>query len=259
MAGDRLVEVQVEDRDGFAILALNRPDKMNAVSVELADQLTEALDTLSSVPVVVLTGRGKAFCAGVDLSQRGEVRRTWRAHLGAERGQYWAATVEAMYRHPAVFIAAVNGYALGGGLTLVNGCELAIASDRAEFGMPELGFGSVPALAGPTTAQRLLPKHVAELAFVPGRIGAAKALRWGLVNEVVGPDDLLPRARELARRVAGRDAVALAYTKRLLRRARDMDWSQGVEQGGLVAATVTATRDGAGQQAATGATAEDAT
>jgi enoyl-CoA hydratase/carnithine racemase len=244
MVSDRLVEVEVEEKDGFAVLALNRPDKMNAVNVELADQLVEALEALSSVPVVVLTGRGRAFCAGVDLTQRGEVRRTWRAHLGADRGQYWADTVGAMYNHPAVFIAAVNGYALGGGLTLVNGCELAIASERAEFGMPELGFGSVPALAGPTTAQRLLPKHVAELAFVPGRVGAAKALSWGLVNEVVPPDDLLGRARELARGVAGRDPVALAYTKRLLRRARDMDWSQGVEHGGLVAATVTATRNG---------------
>jgi len=241
MDADRLVEVEAQD--GFAVLALNRPDKMNAVSVDLADQLVAALDSLSDTPVVVLTGRGRAFCAGVDLNQRGEVPRTWRAHLGAERGHYWAATVEAMYRHPAIFIAAVNGYALGGGLTLVNGCELAVASERAEFGMPEIGFGSVPALAGPTTAQRLLPKHVAEMAFVPGRINAAKALGWGLVNEVVPADELLPRACELARQIAARDAVALAYTKRMLRRARDMDWSQGVEHGGLVAATVSATRD----------------
>lgn len=249
MAGDRLVEVEFEG--SYGVLTLNRPDKMNAVNVELADQLVAALESLSHCPVVILTGRGRAFCAGVDLSQRTEIRRTWRSHLGTDRGQYWAATVEAMYRHPAVFIAAVNGYALGGGLTLVNGCDLAIASDRAEFGMPELGFGSVPALAGPTTAQRLLPKHVAEMAFVPGRISAAKALSWGLVNEVVPPDELLPRARELARQVAERDAVALAYTKRLLRRARDMDWSQGVEHGGLVAATVSATRDGLRHEGAT--------
>lgn len=249
MVSDRLVEVKADADSGFAVLALNRPDKMNAVNLELADQFVEALETLSSVPVVVLTGRGRAFCAGVDLSQRTEIRRTWRSHLGTDRGQYWAATVEAMYRHPAVFIAAVNGYALGGGLTLVNGCELAIASETAEFGMPELGFGSVPALAGPTTAQRLLPKHVAEMAFVPGRVSAAKALSWGLVNDVVPADDLLPRACEMARQVAARDAVALAYTKRLLRRARDMDWTQGVEHGGLVAATVTATRDGLANQA----------
>jgi len=243
MVSESLVEVEVRDKDGFAILTLNRPDKMNAVNVELADQLVEAFEALSSVPVVVLTGRGRAFCAGVDLSQRGQVRRSWRDHLGVGRGQYWAATVEKMYRHPAVFIGAVNGYALGGGLTLINGCELAIASDRAEFGMPELGFGSVPALAGPTTAQRLLPKHVAELAFMPGRIDAAKALSWGLVNEVVPADDLLRRACELAGQVASRDPVALAYTKRLLRRARELDWTQGVEQGGLVAATVSATKD----------------
>jgi enoyl-CoA hydratase/carnithine racemase len=249
MGSDRLVEVEVDDANGFAVLALNRPDKMNAVSVELADLLVDALGALSDVPVVVITGRGRAFCAGIDLSQRGEVRPGWRAHLGTERGQYWAATVETLYRHPAVFIAAVNGYALGGGLTLVNGCELAIASERAEFGMPELGFGSVPALAGPTTAQRLLPKHVAQMAFIPGRIDAAKALSWGLVNEVVPADELLPRACEVARQVAARDPVALAYTKRLLRNARDMDWSRGVEHGGLVAATVTATRDGLRQKA----------
>jgi enoyl-CoA hydratase/carnithine racemase len=244
MGSNQFVEVETDDENGVGVLTLNRPEKMNAVSVEFADQMVAALHTLSHSPVVVITGRGRAFCAGVDLSQRDEVRSGWRAHLGVDRGQYWAATVESLYRHPAVFIAAVNGFALGGGLTLVNACELAIASELAEFGMPELGFGSVPALAGPTTAHRLLPKHVAEMAFVPGRISAAKALRWGLVNEVVAPDDLLPRAHELAQQVAGRDPVALAHTKRLLRRAREMDWSQSIEHGGLVAATVTATRDG---------------
>ena len=242
MVGAPLVETELRDKEGFAILALNRPDKMNAVNVELADQLVEALEALSSVPVVVITGRGRAFCAGVDLSERGKVRRSWRDHLGVGRGQYWATTVEKIVRHPAVFIGAVNGYALGGGLTLVNCCDLAIASDRAEFGMPELGFGGVPALAGPTTAHRLLPKHVAELALVPTRIGAAKALSWGLVNEVVPADELLPRACELAAQVAGLDPVALAYTKRLLRRSRELDWEQGIEQGSLVAATVAATR-----------------
>lgn len=231
-----------ERRDGYAVVTLNRPDKMNAVSTALADALVATLAALEDCPVIVLTGAGRAFCAGVDLTERPTHRGNWRSTFGASRAQYWAETVDVMRRHPAVFIAAVNGYALGGGLTLVNNSELAIAADTAQFGMPELGFGAFPALAGPTTARRILPKHVAELIFVPGRIGAAKALEFGLVNEVVPADLLLPRATELAAQIATRDPVALAFAKRGMRSVEQMGWVEGIEYGTVVSGSVTATR-----------------
>lgn len=237
---DRLVEV--ERRDGFAIVTLARPDKMNAVSLAMATQLTAALERLSDVAAIVVTGRGRAFCSGVDLTERRQVRQSWRAHLGVDHGQYWADTVAAFYHHPAILIAAVNGYALGGGLTLVNCCDLAVAADTAEFGMPELGFGAVPALAGPTTSQRLLPKHLAEMVFLPGRIKAGQALDWGLVNAVVPGDEVVERACLWAGQIAGRDPVALAYTKRLLQQTPHLDWTGAIEQGALAATTVASTR-----------------
>lgn len=231
-----------ERRDRYAVVTLNRPDKMNAVNLALADALVATLASLEDCPVIVLTGAGRAFCAGVDLAERPTHRRDWRSAFGVSRSQYWAEVIETMRRHPAVFIAAVNGYALGGGLTLVNNSELAVASDKAQFGMPELGFGSFPAVAGPSTARRVLAKHVAEMVFVPGRVDAAKALSFGLVNEVVPAAELLPRACRLADEVAARDPVALAYAKRGIRDLELMGWADGIEYGAHLSAAVTAIR-----------------
>src|SRR6185437_2912326 len=97
----------------------------------------------------------------------------------------WFAIQEQVKQHPAVFVAAVNGFAVGGGLTLVNNAELAVAATTAEFGAPEMSFGAFPGLAGPSTIHRLLPKHAAELIFTARRIDAATAFRMGLVNEVI--------------------------------------------------------------------------
>src|SRR3546814_9044595 len=169
--------VLVERHDTHVVLTLNRPDKRNAVNIELADEIIQTLGTLEDVPVIVVTGAGPAFCAGVDLKER---VRTWSTSLGAHRGQYWVEVNDVIRKHPAVFIAAVNGFALGGGLTLVNNCELAVASEAASFGMPALSFGVFPGLAGPTTMARIKPKHSAEMIFTARRICPATAHRWGI-------------------------------------------------------------------------------
>ncbi len=219
--------------DGYAVVTLNRPEKRNAITVALADRFCAVLAELEDVPVIVLTGAGdRAFSAGMDLSERQEPG-TWRKTVGAERGTFWLEAVEAMRRHAAVFIAAVNGFAVGGGLTLVNNSELAIAADSAEFGMPELGFGAFPALAGPSTVRRILPKHVAQLVLTAKRVDAATAQRWGIVNEVVSAADLMGRATELAASIATRDPVAVAYCKKAIRDMELMDWSQALDHGTL--------------------------
>jgi enoyl-CoA hydratase/carnithine racemase len=233
--------VLAERRDDYAIVTLNRPEKRNAVSVALAHQLMEELAALEAVPVIVITGAGQAFCAGVDLKERRRPR-TWSENLGAGDGQYWAETIERIRLHPAVFIAAVNGFALGGGVTLVNNAELAVASNRAEFGMPEVSFGSYPALAGPTTIQRIMPKHAFQMALLAERVDADTACHWGLVNEVVEHDDLLSRAGELAAAVAKFDPIALAHTKRALRAAIEMGWSEGIEHGAITAGLIQSAR-----------------
>lgn len=234
--------VLVERRGGYALVTLNREDKRNAVNLAMADQLVAALTSLEDTSVIVLTGAGdRAFCAGVDLKERGQ-QRTWNTSLGVNRGQFWFEVNEVIRRHPAVFIAAVNGFALGGGLTLVNNSELAVASRTAIFGMPELSFGSFPALAGPATIKRILPKHAAEMIFTARRVSADQALQWGLVNEVVEADQLLVRATELAGTICQWSQVSLAYAKRAVREISEPDWSNAIDYANHITSLVLASR-----------------
>lgn len=234
--------ISVDERDGYAVVALNRPEKRNAVNIALADEFVATLQRLEETPVIVVTGSEKSFCAGIDLKERGNTR-DWNTSLGAARGQFWFDTLEVMRRHPAVFIAAVNGYAFGGGLTLVNNAELAVAAESAQFSMPELGFGHFPALSGPTTTKRILPKHAAEMIFRASRFDAATAFRWGLVNEVVPDDDLLPAARRLAEEIAAKDKYVLGFAKRAVRELAEMEWSNAIDYGTQIGALVLNTRN----------------
>lgn len=229
--------ILVERHENVAVITLHRPEKRNAISRALAAQLRDALREVEDSRVVVLTGAGdKAFCAGMDLTERGEV--TWATPLGVGGSQYWAETVEAIRRHPAVFVAAVNGVAVGGGLTLVNVCELAVAARRAQFGAPEMGFGSFPALSGPSTIRRVLPKHAAAMVFLAERIDAETALRWGMVNEVVDDSQVVRRAREIAARVAAHDPVVLGLGKRAVHDLAAMPWPEAIDHGIMVSGMV---------------------
>jgi enoyl-CoA hydratase/carnithine racemase len=225
--------VLLERRDGYAVITLNRPAKRNAMNSAAQAQLVDALDaTRGDCTAIVLTGAGdKSFCAGVDMSERRGLGADDQSRQFAWGADSWFEVQEQILRHPAVFIAAVNGYALGGGLTLVNNCELAIASSNAEFGTPELGLGAFPALAGPSTYHRLLPKHAAQLIFTAQRVDAATALGWGLINEVVQPERLLARACELAERIAGFDPVVVDYSKKAVREIANLDWSRAIDYG----------------------------
>lgn len=237
MADDAGVEplILIDRREGYAVITLNRPAKRNAMNAAAQAQLVAALEDTRDCTAIVLTGAGDvSFCAGVDLSER----RGLGGSDGADSPrQYawgsdsWFEVQERILRHPAVFVAAVNGFALGGGLTLVNNCELAIAATTAQFGMPEMGLGTFPALAGPSTYHRLLPKHAAQLIFTAQRVDAATALGWGLVNEVVEPAQLLQRACEYAERIAGFDPVAVDYSKKAVREIANLDWSRSIEYG----------------------------
>jgi enoyl-CoA hydratase/carnithine racemase len=226
--------VLMEKKDGYAVITLNRPEKRNAMSRAAQAELWAALDDAKADSrVIVLTGAGDvAFCAGIDLSEAREL-----SGEGGEVRQYawgsnsWVSTQERLYHHPAVFIAAVNGFALGGGSTLIHNCELAIASEKAQIGMPEVGFGTFPGLAGPAAIKRVLPKHAAYLILTAQRIDAHTAERWGIVNEVVPHEQLLPRAEELARHIAQFDPVVLDYSKRALREVPNLDWSRGIDYG----------------------------
>ncbi|HEX8968741.1 MAG TPA: enoyl-CoA hydratase/isomerase family protein [Chloroflexota bacterium] len=224
----------LEKKNGYGIITLNRPEKRNAMSRAAQAQLWAALeDAKPDCRVIIVTGAGDvAFCSGVDLSENRDMRGAdTPTRQYANGSNSWFETQEIIKEHPAVFIAAVNGYALGGGLTLVHNCELAIASETAQFGMPEVGFGVFPGLAGPATIQRILPKHYSYMILTARRIDAHTAERWGIVNEVVAPAELLPRAEALAQHITQFDPVVLDFSKKAIREIPNLDWSRGIEYG----------------------------
>lgn len=220
---------------GYGIITFNRPDQRNAMSRAAQAEFRAALEDSKDCKAVILTGNGPAFCAGIDLKENRELREQ-----GVEERQYafgsnsWVDTNEAVRMHPACMIAAVNGFALGGGTTLVHNCQMAIASENAQFGMPEFGFGTFPGLAGPAAIRRILPKHAAYMIMTARRIDAVTAERWGIVNQVVPHDELLPEAEALAEHMCQFDPVLIDYGKKAIFDLDLMEWSEGLVYGGYI-------------------------
>ncbi|PWV98832.1 vanillin synthase /trans-feruloyl-CoA hydratase [Hoeflea marina] len=229
--------VLVDDRGDHAVITLNRPAKRNAMSRASRAALLNALRALESGPrVIIITGAGEAFCAGMDLKEQAADREAGVQTANSE----WRDVNIAIRQHPAVIIAAVNGFALGGGLTLINVCDLAIAADSASMGMPEITFATYPGLAGPSTQLSLARKRAAWMILTGERINGKTAEEWGIVNRCVPAGELMPTAEALARRIAGYDPAALAASKRALDivPASISDWRQAFDFGELTNAAI---------------------
>ncbi len=230
--------IVVSTHDGWAEVRINREAKRNAVNREARQGLLDAFQRLrDTARAIVVTGTGESFCAGMDLK---EVEAD-RAAGTTDAGEQWIGVNLAIREHPAIFIAAVNGVALGGGSTLINVCDLAVASTRASIGCPEMGFATYPGMAAPAAQlSGITRKQVAWMVLTTNRVDGATAERWGMVNECVEPDRLLPRAREVARMVARFDPVALSQSKRALDHipAVITHWSEAMEYGQMVNQTI---------------------
>ncbi|MBV7482290.1 enoyl-CoA hydratase/isomerase family protein [Bordetella sp. BOR01] len=231
-------KLRVERHPGWALIRIDRPHKRNALDRALRAGLMAALRGLEGeARAIVLTGSGSAFCAGLDLTERAADRAAGQDTGGAE----WVELNAAIRAHPAAFIAAVNGMALGGGVTLMNSCDLALASDNATFACPELGFATYASASGPTTQlSGIARKRAAWLLLTTERLDATTVERWGLLNEVVAPPALLPRAAALAERLAGYDPVALTAVKQALDHipAVIRGWREAMEYGQRVNAGI---------------------
>ena len=216
----------VEQLDAEIVrITFNRPDKRNAMNQVARLALMEALASVNGrCKVVILTGAGTAFCSGVD-----------RKEIHPDSGREWRAVQDAIKRHSAIIISAVNGIALGGGATLINVSELAIAAEEAEIGMPEVTFGVYPALAGPSTQLRLSQKRAAWMVLTGERISGRIAEEWGLVNKCVPLASLQDEALAVARKIAGYDGVTLEYSKKALWDIPHhlSDWTAALEYGEL--------------------------
>jgi len=201
-----------EIEPGIARITLNRPKKRNALDKPARQAFLKALDETRAARVVVLDGAGGTFCSGMDLTQVVAGRLEDEEELNAS----WLEVQETIRRHPAIVIASVRGYALGGGSTLINVCDLAVVAEDAQIGLPEIGFGFYPGLAGPALQLRLPPKRAAWMILTAKRIDGITAVDWGMANVAVPDGEVEAESLALARHIAQFDAAALTWTKKAL-------------------------------------------
>jgi enoyl-CoA hydratase len=226
----RNVAIDLERRDHIAIITVNRPDKLNALESDGLRDLRARVDEAAGdvdVRVIVLTGAGdRAFVAGADIREIAD----YDLHEGRTFGELGHAATRALELAPQPVIAAVNGFALGGGCELALACDIRIASTNAVFAQPEVSLGIPPGWGGTQRLPRIVaPGLAAELIFTGRRVDAAEALRIGLVNAVHGPPDLMPKTLELANQIAANSPWAVQAAKNL------MAYSRGGGQFGLEA------------------------
>lgn len=220
--------VLYKEREGIGWITLDRPDKLNALNREVFDALAEALETLEqseSAAVGILHGTGRAFAAGADIQDYVDISvEDYREFMDVGRRP---TDMIACLRKPV--IAAVHGFALGGGFEIVLACDLVIAADNARFGLPEPKLGLVPGGGGTQRLPRLVGRTRALEVLMTGRfLSAADAYDWGLVNRVVSKDDLLDAAAETAAEIAKMAPQALAVIKRVVREGLDSPLAVGL-------------------------------
>lgn len=223
------------DETGIATITINRPERMNALDGDHYRGLSQAWTRVrddDAVRCAIVTGAGeRSFCAGADIKEtigrKAELKDLWLTQQDQllNRGlEIWKPV-----------IAAVNGYCLGGGVTLLLATDIRVAVPHAEFAMAEVKRGVVAGAGGTQRIMRQLPHAIAmEFLLTGDRIGAAQAERWGLVNAVVPPADLLPAARRYAERIVANAPLAVQATKELALRSRDASLADGLRMEQLV-------------------------
>jgi enoyl-CoA hydratase len=214
------VEVTHEGR--VSTLTINRPDKLNALSAQVLGDLSAAIETISrrdEVRAAVITGAGKAFVAGADIAAMCGMSEAEARAFGAMGHRVFSAIEQ--LRFPV--IAAVNGFALGGGCELALACDFIYASTKAKFGQPDVNLGIIPGFGGTQRLPRRVGSAMArELIYTGKMIDAEEALRIGLANAVLEPDQLLPAATKAAAEIATKGPLAVASAKRLIRDGMDI-------------------------------------
>ncbi len=228
----------------IATITLNRPDKRNAISYELIENLLAALDEVanSSALVLVLTGAGKAFCSGMDLEDlKALVGRS--PEQGLKDSEIMARLFRSLYDFPRPTIAAVNGAAIAGGCGLATLCDFTVAVPDAKFGYTEVRIGFVPAIVSTFLLRQVGEKHARDLLLTGRIVGAEEAHRIGLINEIVSEENLIPRARELASQVMENSPVSLECTKRLLSDHARLELDAQIRSAVHENAAIRATRD----------------
>lgn len=217
----------VEIEDYVALVRLNRPDALNALNAKLVAELADALsaaDANDKVRCIVLTGSEKAFAAGADIKEMAD-----KTYVDAFSGDLFGADIETVMRVRKPIIAAVSGYALGGGCELAMLCDFILASDTAKFGQPEINLGICPGIGGTQRLTRFVGKSKAmEMALTGRFMDAAEAERSGLVSRVVPAKSLMEEAMKTAAKIAEKSMVAVMAVKESVNRANETTLREGL-------------------------------
>jgi enoyl-CoA hydratase len=215
--------VRSERRGAVALLTLDRPDALNALDAALLEALEARIAEVAAeagVRALVLTGAGRAFAAGADIAAMGRMD----AHEAEAFSRLGHRAFAALEELPIPTLAAVNGFALGGGCELALACDWIYASTKARFGQPEVGLGLIPGFGGTTRLVRRVGSGWAKELVLGGEaIKAEEALRIGLANRLFEPEELLARAIEACEAVARKGPLAVAAAKRVLQQSQDAD------------------------------------
>lgn len=209
--------VRHERQNGVSIITLNNPRELNALSTTLLRELDGLIQELcgdAALRVIIVTGEGKAFCAGANIAEMKDYNRA----EAEEYSRFGNSVMERLSTAPMPVIAAVNGYALGGGLELALACDIRLASEKAKLGFPEVKLGIMPGFGGTQRLSRLIGASKAmELIFTADNLSAEQALAYGIINKVYEHDSLMPEALALAAKIAGNSAVGVRQAKRAIK------------------------------------------
>jgi enoyl-CoA hydratase len=219
--------IKISEKDGISQLTISRPDAMNALNSAFFREFKDYLKNLSSdIKALVITGEGKAFVAGADIAEMAE--------MNSEQALEFSRTGQEVFRMLQEFdipvIAAVNGFALGGGCELAMACDIRLAGDKAKFGQPEVSLGLIPGYAGTQRMPRLVGLGNALYYLMTGDyMNAEEALRIGLVQKVVETENLLNEARALAEKIISKGPSAVAKVKKVAREGLELSLQVGSE------------------------------
>jgi len=219
----------LEKEDGIGILYINRPEAMNALNTGVLEEIIHAMGEISKddeIQVLIITGAGdKSFVAGADIKEMHGLT----AVEGREFGYIGQAAFRAIEKLEKPVIAAVNGFALGGGCELAMAADIRLASDKARFGQPEVGLGITPGFGGTQRLPRLVGEGRAmELILTANNINAEEAYRIGLVNHIYPAADLLDETRKMARKIMGNAPLAVKYSKSAINKGLQTDIDTGM-------------------------------
>lgn len=217
-----------EQKDAVAVLTINREKALNALNSQVLDELRETLDAIKTdeVRCLIITGAGqKSFVAGADIAEMSGLTKLEAESFGG-KGNYVFRKIENL---PIPVIAAVNGFALGGGCELAMSCDIRICSDNAVFGQPEVGLGITPGFGGTQRLARLIgPGMAKQMIYTARNIKAEEALRVGLVNAVYPQEELMAAAEKMAQTIAKNAPIAVRHCKKAINEGLDTDMDEAI-------------------------------